>query len=201
MSSISHRYADFSSLGPDGGPEDLIPLEKAEDQKVHAFEEGYQAGWADADKNHAIEQKSIDDEFLHSLRDLSFTYQEALSRITRSLNSLFGQMMTTLLPQTVNVSMRAQIIEQLVALAASQTSGSISIRVSDSHLHLLEDLLEGIELNPPVSVISDPTLSPNQLFVSLDILEREINLDAVCEEIRTAMEAFTFHTQQEHLDA
>ncbi|MBB3993998.1 flagellar assembly protein FliH [Sulfitobacter undariae] len=139
MISISHRYADFSSLGPDGAPEDLIPLEKAEDQKVHAFEEGYQAGWADADKNHAIEQKSIDGEFLHSLRDLSFTYQEALSRITRSLNSLFGQMMTTLLPQTVNVSMRAQIIEQLVALAASQTSGSISIRVSDSHLHLLED--------------------------------------------------------------
>ncbi|MBB3992382.1 hypothetical protein GGR95_000001, partial [Sulfitobacter undariae] len=66
---------------------------------------------------------------------------------------------------------------------------------------LTEDLLEGIELNPPVSVISDPTLSPNQLFVSLDILEREVNLDAVCEEIRTAMEAFTFHTQQEHLDA
>jgi hypothetical protein len=50
-------------------------------------------------------------------------------------------------------------------------------------------------------VESDQTLSAHQLFVSLDTLEREVNLGAVCQEITTAMNAFNFHSQTERPDA
>lgn len=201
MTSIAHRYADFSPLCVDGVTADPVELEKAEDQKLQAFEEGYQAGWTDADKNHSNEQKNIGDEFLHTLRDLSFTYQEALGQINRGLKPLFEQMMATLLPRTAGAALRAHVIEQLVELSAQQTTGKITLRVADSSLLMLEELLEGVELSLPVSLVPDQTLTPHQLFVSLDMLEREVNLDAVCQEITQAMNAFNFHTHSESPNA
>lgn len=201
MSSIAHRYADFSPLGSDGQPAELLQLEQVEDQKLQSFEEGYQAGWTDAEKNHTAEQKTIGEEFVHSLRDLSFTYQEALTRLNRGLKPMFEEMMATLLPRTAGAALRAHVIEQLVELAAQQTDAQITLRVSDVTLPLLEELLEGVELKLPVILSSDTALSPQQVFVTLDKIEREINLDAVCDEIKSAMKAFNFHTQTEHPDA
>ena len=186
MTSIAHRYADFSPLCVDGVTTNAAELEKAEDQKLQAFEEGYQAGWTDADKNHTNEQKNIGDEFLHTLRDLSFTYEQALSQLNRGLKPLFDQIMTALLPRAIGAALRAHVVEQLLEISAQQTK---------------EELLEGVELGLPVSVLPDQKLTPNQLFVSLDVLEREIDLDAVCLEITTAMNAFNFHSHSEGPDA
>ncbi|MCX7565769.1 hypothetical protein OS189_05395 [Sulfitobacter sp. F26169L] len=197
MTSIAHRYADFSPFEIDGQPANPVPPERVEDQKLQAFEEGYQAGWTDAEKNHTSEQKNIGGEFLHTLQDLSFTYQEALARLNRGLRPMFEQMIATLLPQTTNAALRAHVIEQLTELAATQTSAQITLRISDSNLPMLEDLLEDVELKLPVLLAPDRSLSPNQLFVSLDTLEREVNLDAVCQEIISAMNAFNFHSQTE----
>lgn len=201
MTSIAHRYADFSPFGPDGETAEAVPLDRVEDQKLQAFEEGYQAGWTDAEKNHAVEQKNTGDELLHTLRDMSFTYQEALERLNRGLKPMFEQILTSLLPKTSSAALRAHVIEQLVELASIQTSAAIMLRVGESNLPFFEDLLEGVELKLPVTLISDPSLSPNQMFVTLDMLEREINLDAVCGEITTAMNAFNFHSQTEHPNA
>ena len=201
MTSIAHRYAEFGPVGPDGYVSEPVPVERVEDQKLQAFEEGYKAGWTDADKNHNDEQKNIGDEFLHGLRDFSFSYHEAVMRMNRSLKPLFEQMMTALLPQTASAALRAHVIEQLVELAATRTQATITLKVSDTTLPMMEDLLEGAVLKLPVALTSDPTLSPHQLFISLDTQEREINLDAVCQEIATAMNAFNFHSQTEHPDA
>lgn len=201
MISIAHRYADFGPLDADGNMADPVPLERVEDQKLAAFEEGYQAGWTDAEKNHASEQKNISEEFLHTLQDLSFTYQEALSRLNRGLKPMFEQMITTLLPQTTSAALRAHVIEQLTLLAATQTDAQITLRVSENHLPMLEELLNDVELKMTVSLTSDLMLSPHQLFVTLDTVEREINLDAVSQEITKAMNAFNFHSQTEQPDA
>lgn len=197
MTSIAHRYADFSPLDPDDVMADSIPLDRVEDQKLQSFEEGYQAGWTDAEKNHEIEHKNIAEEVLNTLRDMAFTYEEALARLNRGLKPMFEQMMTTLLPQTASAALRAHVIEQLVELAATQTQAKITLRVSETDLPMIEDLLDGVELKLPVSVMADQTLGERQLFVALDTLEREVNLGDVCHEIKTAMNAFNFHSQTE----
>lgn len=201
MTSIAHRYADFGPLDVDGQLVDPVPLERVEDQKLAAFEEGYQAGWTDAEKNHATEQKDIGEELVNTLRDMSFTYQEALSRLNGGLKPMFEQMMSSLLPKVATAALRAHVIEQLGQLAATQTEAKIHLRVSETSVDMLEDLLENAELDTSVSLISDKTLSPQQLFVSLDSIEREINLDVVSQEIIAAMNAFNFHSQTEHADA
>ncbi|MEP3442687.1 MAG: hypothetical protein ABJN72_14515 [Sulfitobacter sp.] len=201
MTSISHRYADFSLYDPEGPPAEPVSRERAEDQKLRAFEEGYQAGWTDAETNFASENRNIGEEMLHSLQDLSFTYQEALSRLNRGLKPMFNHLMDTLLPQTASAALRAHVIEQLVELAATQTSAEITLRVSEASLPMFEDLLEGVELKLPVVLTGDTSLTANQLFISLETVEREVNLDAVCQEIKTAMAAFNFHNQTERPDA
>ncbi|MEH6644374.1 hypothetical protein [Sulfitobacter sp.] len=201
MTSIAHRYANFSTYGPDGEPAEPVSLEHIEDENLKAFEEGYQAGWSDADKNHTTEQKNIGEEFVHNLHDLSFTYQEALARLNRGLKPLFEHMLSALLPRTTSAALRAHVIEQLVQMAGKQTEAQITLRVSESSLPMIEGLLEDVELNLPVSLSADPTFSSHQLFVALETQEHEINLDAVCLEITTAMNAFNFHTQPECLDA
>jgi flagellar assembly protein FliH len=197
MTSISHRYADFSPFDTDGEIADPVPLDRVEDQKLQSFEEGYQAGWTDAETNQQAENKNIADEILHTLRDLSFTYEEALARLNRGLKPMFEHIMTTLLPQTASAALRAHVIEQLSELAATQTQCQISLVVAQTDYPMLEELLEGVELKLPVSLQSDETFAPHQIFVGLDTLEREINLGAICQEITTAMNAFNFHSQTE----
>lgn len=201
MSTIAHRYADFSPYESGEEPAEPVPRDRVEDQKLQSFEEGYQAGWSDAEKNFASEQKNIGEEMLHNLRDLSFTYQEALSRLNRGLKPMFGHLIDTLLPQTTSAALRAHVIEQLVELAGTQTTAEIQLRVSEPSLPMFEDLLEDAELELPISLVPDKSLTANQLFVSLETVEREVNLDAVCLEIKTAMEAFNFHSQMEGSDA
>jgi flagellar assembly protein FliH len=197
MTSIAHRYADFSPFDSEGHLTESVPIDRVEDQKLQSFEEGYQAGWTDAEKNHETEHKNIADEILHTLRDMSFTYDEALSRLNRGLKPMFEEIMTTLLPQTAGPALRAHVVEQLVELAVTQTQSEIVLRVSEVDLPMIEDLLEGTKFNLPVSVTADQTLAQHQLFIGLEALEREINLAAICQEITTAMNAFNFHSQTE----
>ncbi len=197
MSSIAHRYADFSTLGPDGEDYGATPSDHVEEHKLQAFEEGYQAGWTDAEKNHAEEQKNLGAEIVQTLHDLAFTYQEALAQLNRGLRPMFEQMITTLLPKTTALTLRAHVVEQLMHIAGTQTAGKIGLRVSDTDLLMFENLLEEMEPHLAVSLSVDEKLSPNQVFLQLETLEREINLDAVTSEIIAAMKAFNFHNQAE----
>ncbi|MGB5865957.1 MAG: hypothetical protein WBG95_16845 [Sulfitobacter sp.] len=197
MTSLAHRYADFSSYTSDGQSNESISIERVEDQKLQSFEEGYQAGWTDADKNHTAEQQGICEDFVTELRSLSFTYQEALQHLNQGLEPMFEQIMKKLLPQTVDAAFRAHVIEQLVELAATQTQAQIILSAPEATMPVLEAMLKDADLNASISLTADPSLSAQQLFLSLDTLEREINLDAVGQEIVSAMSAFNFHTKQE----
>ncbi len=197
MTSISHRYADFSPFGPDGELIDSVPLERVEDQKLEAFEEGYQAGWTDAERNHESEHKNVAEEILNTLRDLSFTYEEAVAQVNRGLKPMFEQVIKALLPPVATAGFRAHVIRQLVDLSEKQTETRVTIRVSDRDFSTIEEILEQGNFKLPVSVVEDSTLTLHQLFVSIDNSEREINLSAVCDEITAAMTAFNFHSERE----
>ncbi|QUJ76308.1 hypothetical protein KDD17_15635 [Sulfitobacter albidus] len=196
MSSVAHLYPDLGSLIPDGAEADIV-IEEIQDEKLRAYEEGYQAGWTDAEKNVTEEQARVGAEFVHTLQDLSFTYHEALARLNRGLRPMFEQMVSTLLPRSVGPALQAHLVSELLTLTQTQTEGQVVLKVSDSDLMTIETLLEDAELKMPVSVEAEPGLAPNQLMLSLDTVEREINLDSVTQEIAAALSAFNFHAQTE----
>lgn len=197
MSSILHRYADLNPAA--SGPEEAHQ-DKLEEQKLQSFEEGYQAGWTDAEKNFSAEQKKLGAEFVSTLQDLAFTYQEALVCLNRSLKPLFEEMIGTLIPQTADAVLRAHVVEQISKIAARQAEAHIVLRVAQPDQQKIEELVAEMAQHIQVAVTVDPALTQNQLFIQLETFEREINLSAVCHEITAAMTAFNFHTQKERAD-
>ena len=197
MTSISHLYTDFGPTGGDFEEGELISTEEVQDEKLKAYEEGYQAGWTDAEKNVAAEQNGVGAELVHTLQDLAFTYHEALARLNRGLKPMFEQMISALLPRMLPPALRAHVVAELMRIAKTQSDAQIVLRVSDSDLMTIEDLLSEVEPHLDVTVRADAALTPNQLFLELELQEREINLEKVSQEIATALNAFNFHSQSE----
>ncbi|KEJ91052.1 hypothetical protein [Sulfitobacter donghicola] len=195
MSSIAHRYTSFSSFDQGGAQVSEVAIEKMEEDKLQAYEEGYQAGWTDAETNQNSEQKAIRNEVLQAIRDLSFTQNDAISQVQKDLAALFEQLTAKLLPETIDAVLRAHVIEQLTELSSKQIRSPFTLRTSPANQMALQELLNEAEEDLSVALIADDTLSTHQLFVSHDVIEREINLDSVCQEIVAAMNAFNFHSQ------
>lgn len=197
MSSIAHRYTDFGNLILDPDDPDAVPPEAMQDEKLRAFDDGYQAGWTDAEKNVREEQVSIGTDFVHSLQDLAFTYQEALARLNRGLRPMFEQIIDKLIPEVLGPALRAHLVAELLRLTEGQTEGYVILRVSDSDLSTVEDLIADAELKLSVTIEPDYGLTQGQLLLSLETCEREINLDKIGQSIIAALTAFNFHSQSE----
>lgn len=197
MNSISHLYTDFGPAEGDFEAGELVSTDEVQDEKLKAFEEGYQAGWTDAEKNVAAEQNGVGAELVHTLQDLAFTYHEAVARLNRGLKPMFEQMIGTLLPRILPAALRAHVVAELMSIAKTQSDAQIVLRVSDSDLMTIEDLLNEVNPHLDVTVRADAALKPNQLLLELELHEREINLEQVSQEIVTALNAFNFHSQSE----
>ena len=109
--SVSHRYRNFGGAKKPSGQQPESANELTEDLKLQAFEAGYQAGWDDASKAHADGKEKTSAEFAQNLLDMSFTYHEALAKLTVSLEPLMKKVVEKLLPETVRMALSAHILE------------------------------------------------------------------------------------------
>lgn len=99
--SIAHLLEDFS-LHASGGAVHFLDDDALEDQRLAAFEKGYGAGWEDAVQAREQNSDQIGNELAAALSDLSFTYHEALTRMTLSLEPMFQSLVDTVLPETID---------------------------------------------------------------------------------------------------
>ena len=172
----------LSRLFPDFGDPSTATLilsdEALEEQRLAAFENGYQAGWDDAAKALRQEQAHIPAELARNLGDLSFTYAEAHGDILKRLDPLLRGVMEQLLPQAAQASLGPRIAEEILHLARELGGGSCVITVAPGQVDRVAvalPTLAGLDL----SVQSDDTLGPGQAFLRLAQRERMIDLDAV----------------------
>lgn len=193
---LSHRYSDFGDLTstPD---EPLSRSESAlEDEKLQAFENGYQAGWDDAVKAHEDDQGRIAADFAQNLQEMSFTYVEASAKLTRAMRPLMQQIVTKLLPELAQQTVGLHVLEQLNALADAQLEDAIEITVSPGNLDAISALMEA-QRNAPFKLKAEAALGEGQVQLRVGGKEREIDLDAVTKGIRDALEAFFEQAGQE----
>jgi flagellar assembly protein FliH len=190
--SVKHLLEDFG----DFEAEQLVMSDQAlQEQRLEAFEGGYQAGWDDASKALAEDQAHIGAELGRNLQDLSFTLHEAQTAIIRNLEPLFDAILKTVLPSAVQNSMDVRVIEQLTALAREIGGGTVVISVAPEQAPRIEALLAA-ETGLNVSVQPDPSLGNGQAFLRIGTRERMIDLDTALDEIRQRISAF-FETGRE----
>lgn len=192
--SVSHLLEDFSAYAR-GQPLALTDI-SLEEERLEAFEKGYQAGWEDSTKAAADDTRRISSDFAQNLQDLSFTYQEAHSAALSSLRPLLEQMMKTLLPELMRQTLGAQIVGQIQKLAAQQGPQPIELVTSPANATPLETLLADVSAMP-VRIIEESTLPEGQVFLRFGKHEREIDLSGVVAAIEGKMNGFFEATQKE----
>lgn len=197
--SVSHLYPNFSNPPQNEKVANSAASQDAvEDIKLAAFEEGYQAGWDDAVKAQGSANSKLTEDFVQNLHDLSFTYQEAFSKVTLGMQPVLTAVVEKILPKIAEQSLGPQIMEQMASLMEAERSGLLEIAVAPDKRETIEALLADQD-NVPFTVTEESALSPGQIYIRASGAEREINLDKVIEGVSSAIEAF-FHTAKEETD-
>ncbi|MEO1139060.1 MAG: flagellar biosynthesis protein [Pseudomonadota bacterium] len=190
--SIGHLLEDFGTFA--GG--NLVEMTDVllEEQRLEAFENGYQAGWDDSIKATQDDTGRFSSEFSQTLSDMSFTYQEAYSGLLKGLRPLIDQIVGTVVPDIAKQTLIPRISEILDKLVAEHGRLPTVITVAPGQSRALEQIVDEHDALP-VTLREDPTLVDGQLGIRIgDMAEQEIDLGALLSSISGAIDAH-FNTE------
>lgn len=186
-------FEDFGGLPKRTNDKPNLGAEEVEDQKLQAFENGYQAGWDDAIKAQSETGKHVSAGLATSLQEASLEYEEMRKGLNASVSEIMSGIVSTLLPTVARESLGVHICEQIMAMTQSKLERTIEITVAPDTEKLVRSMLDG-ETNVSCDITADPLLAPTQAFLRLGPDECEINLDQVVNEITQSVTTF-FETQ------
>lgn len=191
--SIAHLLEDFDAAQQ--GREVTLTDVTLEEERLAAFETGYQAGWDDAVKAQTEDARRITADLAQNLQDISFTYQEAHAAIMQALRPLLTQMTTAVLPRLAQESLGPRLTEMLDELARDQGRLAVTIVTSPSDMQRLAHLIES---RPEIgaTLTEDDTLGPGQVSLRFGEAEHEVDLAEVLDGIDAAVRGFFDQPQQ-----
>lgn len=194
--SVSHRYRNFGGGKSPKEENTESDSEALEDQKLQAFEAGYQAGWDDATKAQSDDKDKLTAELGQNLLDMSFTYHEALSKLTASLEPAMQKMVGKLLPEIVQHTLGTHILEQVQAMLNDQLKQPVEIVVNPKNISSVEQVI-GSNLVEPFQIKGEISLGEGQAFIHVGKGERQVDLDTVLADLSQAVGAFFHEASQE----
>ncbi|WP_281973299.1 ABC transporter ATP-binding protein [Ruegeria faecimaris] len=192
--SIAHLLEDFT-VQAGGGKVHLLDEEALEEQRLGAFEHGYSAGWDDALQAQEQGRGKVSDNLARALEDMSFTYHEATSRMTMSLEPMFQSLVNLVLPNTLDRGQATRLVEQLTEMAGEQIGQPMQIFVPSGFASVVEGLLPP-ELATPTRVVEDPSLGAGQARLQVGTSQREVDSSALLETIRSAFDAYVYEAKE-----
>ena len=192
--SIAHLLEDFTAQA-EGAPMRLLDEEALEEERLAAFEKGYGAGWEDALQAQGQGRAALTEELRAAFADLSFSYHEALTRMTLSLEPMFQSLVQAVLPQAIDQGFAARVVEQLCELAREQVAQPVHLVVPSGAAEEVSALLpDGID--PAPKVVEDPALQPRQARLQVGMARAEIDCTALLETIAAAFDAYVFEAKE-----
>ncbi|MEX0278119.1 MAG: ABC transporter ATP-binding protein [Ruegeria sp.] len=191
--SIAHLLEDFTA-GSEGGIH-LLDEDALEEQRLASFERGYGAGWEDAIAAQQTEQDRVSADFSATLSDLSFTYHEALARMSLSLEPMFDSLCRIVLPEMLDKGFPARLTEQLNQMAQDQIARPMQVIVPVGLAERVKAILPEA-LSPPVQVIEDPALQPGQARVQVGTARRQVDCSALLASVSGAFDAYVFEAKE-----
>ncbi|WP_170401227.1 ABC transporter ATP-binding protein [Ruegeria arenilitoris] len=192
--SIAHLLEDFT-LQAGGGKLHLLDEDALEEQRLAAFEQGYSAGWEDAVQAQEQSRGQVSAELAKSLEDMSFTYHEAVTRMTLSLEPMFQSLVKVVLPETLDRSFAARLVEQLADMAREQVGQPMQIFVPTGCGGEVEALLPQ-DMSAPTRVIEDPALEPGQARLQVGTSQREVDCSGLLASVAGAFDAYVFEAKE-----
>lgn len=185
----SHLFEDFGGSSNTPDETSALGVEEVEDQKLQAFENGYQAGWDDAIRAQTDNGTHVSAGLVASLQDAKLEYEEVRTNLNNSLQEIMSGVVKTLLPAIARDSLGAHICEQVQIMSKAELNRRIEVAVAPE----AEDVVRSLLIESAAEtceITTDSLLAPTQAFLRLGKDEREINLDHVVSEIAQSVSAF-----------
>ncbi len=192
--SIAHLLEDFTAPAA-GVAVHLLDEDALEEQRLAAFEQGYGAGWEDAVQAQEQTGTQLSSDLSATLSDLSFTYQEALTRMTLSLEPMFQSLVQTILPETIEHGFAKRLTEQLCDMAREQVDQPLQLTVPAGTSDQVEAMLPQ-DISPRPQVIEDVSLQPGQARLQVGIAQREVDCAALLSSIAATFDAYLFEAKE-----
>lgn len=183
--SIAHLLEEFGDAAA-GGALTMTDV-SLEDERLAAFEKGYQAGWDDAVKAQSEDVRRITADLAQNLQDLHFTYEEAYGAVMAALRPLLTEMAGAVLPRLARESLAPRIVEMLHDHAREKGRQPIEIAAAPEDLPRLNHLTER---GPEVTLVADDTLGAGQVYLRFGESEADIDLAGVLSDITAAVSGF-----------
>lgn len=196
MSALREFLEDFGDAAPvtqQAGP--VVNEAELESMRLAAFEEGYRAGWDDADKARTSESGALSEALTQKLQDLSFTYQEAFDAMTKAVSPLLEDVAQTLLPELAKATLGGHVTETLNSLAADIGTLDVQVAVASTHVDALTQLLDG-SYPFALRVVADDSLSNEQADLRFGTVEKQIDLTDVIQSVRDAVQGFAHDNER-----
>jgi flagellar assembly protein FliH len=166
-----------------------------EEERLAAFEKGYQAGWDDCVKSQIEDGRRITADLVQNLQDLSFTYEEVHAGIMAMMHPLLQQMTTAVLPALSQAMLVPRITEILHDLIAAHGRQPVRIVAGPDDISVLERL--GAELpDLPCEISEDPTLLSGQVYLRFGESEHAIDMQDVLHRIDQAVSGFFMESRK-----
>lgn len=191
---IGHLLEDYGAFVA-GTPVSITDV-SLEEQRLEAFENGYQAGWDDSARAQSEGAQRVSADLSQNLHELSFTYQEAYAAILKSLKPLLQEMVSTVLPRAAQVTLGERLSETLLEMASDNGKHPVEIMAAHENVAVIEQMIT-TELPMPVTVTNDPALSDGQVYIRIGDNEREIDLASVLIEIDRVVDGFFEENQKD----
>lgn len=185
----SHLFQDFGYEKPQAGHVSGIDPEDIEDEKLAAFEKGYQAGWDDAVAAQNETQTFVSSALASSLQNASFEYHELRATLNGTLEAIVSGILETVLPQIAQASLGVHVREQIVALGRDMLNRTVEVAVAPQSEEAVQNALDG-ELPRPFVLITDDLLAATQVILRLENKEIEVHLDRTMADISSAVSAY-----------
>ena len=154
--------------------------------RMAAFDEGYAAGWEDAENAARAEQVQAETALRSRLQDLSFSFHEARAHVMRMLHPLLNAIVDQAVPELLQKTLGHRLLAEIESLAASTAEQDIELLVAPGHADAARNLMSDVTALP-VTIAEDPTLMAGQIHLRLGEAEREIDLDTLISTLRDAL--------------
>lgn len=170
---------------------------EAECEAAHA--RGFLAGRAEAEAERHADENRLRAEIAARLEALSFTWEEARSRLLIALEPLMTAIVGQVLPKMARRTLVPVVAERLMVLAGEHADKPLVLMVHPTARAPVEALL-GDMTRLPVKVTDCPGLGEGQVALHRESTEVMIDLDRAIAEIAAAMDAFFTMTREDAAD-
>lgn len=183
------RPLDFEDFAKT--PADRAAQVQAEADTIRqsAYEMGYKSGWEDCAATAEAESATIGADLAQSLRELSFTYEEARQDVIAGLRPLLEGIASQLLPRLAAEAVLPILDAEIATILAQRGVMQIEIMVAPDLCPAIARLVER-HVDVPLSVKPEPAFGPGRVALHFAGEEQEINLDTAAALIAQALRDF-----------